>query len=557
MVSVTGLLSGTKPYIRLGGRNVFGSVSYGSLALSPALSEGDLYRREVKKFGFLHHGMRVFGALRDKEVVHFNATGDITVSSPMSGSDPPPNVNSFGRMVELGGVDWLISGLTSWGLPLDTSHSFERETEWNPYIERLMVTEPYQMYQSLKFYGPVGIFLERVDPYDVHLDSITGTVWSSQAPLAKLIVLCYDAEAQLIYRSQEYTSVFAEGHHTFAINGDVIELEDIWERVGDVLGVDVSPDAGEYSAQIASHEIIETVDTIIETLTSPELRRYVWATMVAPWNPHSEMEWGDFTQDLIKQQKYVDSSLLLTMFELTEVEGLFKSLGNWSNMIDFFKNLNPGASLKSLRKLFIKASGETTSNALAVQFGVLPTVTDFQGICAGWNRFLEISRGFSRFHVRRTIELASALDAPISSTFVLTAEVTKLPTDATGTLMQSIQDLKKKGLYPSLTMIWDAVPLSFLVNGVLDLKSILEDLDTRIDVEYFPISYCMLSAKRSWSPAPTRIWPLPGVSGTVTFSHYDRRITESLPLPPPQIDEPDAKLRHFVSSGMIAVQRLT
>jgi len=297
-------------------------------------------------------------------------------------------------------------------------------------------------------------------------------------------------------------------------------------------------------------DVVDTAEDIVAALDSLAMRNYVMS-MYVDSSPIPHELWEECGSDIIKQQKYVDGNMFLSMFELLSIKSLIKSM---TNLPSLYKAAV--ASFSSFQRM-VSLVRQLSDKELAYRYGVLPTISDMTKIGRAWSKWLQLAKQSNRVHSRRTSSEEGYLDVPILSTIVVTAEVAKLPTDPLGLVMESIQNLKQLGLYPNFETAWDAVPLSFLIDHAVNIGSTAEAIDTIIDTEYFPVRYVIYGSERSWSPSPARLWPYPGVTGNVEFILYDRQIMKELIVPPIHLDESQLGSRTWAELGMIAVQRLT
>lgn len=205
---------------------------------------------------------------------------------------------------------------------------------------------------------------------------------------------------------------------------------------------------------------------------------------------------------------------------------------NTINAIAFLKDLKDVKSLvPKLKKL--KDVSTHASNYLGVEYGILPTIDDLKTI---WESFQT-----QYFYDRNGFQRASSYDeASVTESVVVDGvEVTTTTTVnsrvhlAISTLDTGLdaltERLRKIGIFPSLTNLWDLVPYSFVLDWFVDVGSVLERIDTRHQLSNLDIKYCLRSKKitslASYASANE------GLFVSMTSSSYNRTVGTSVPQP--------------------------
>lgn len=205
---------------------------------------------------------------------------------------------------------------------------------------------------------------------------------------------------------------------------------------------------------------------------------------------------------------------------------------NTINAIAFLKDLR---DVKSLVPKLKKLSSLSThaGNYLGVEYGVLPTLDDLKNIWESFRtKYFYDPNGFQR---------ASAYDKQSgliriengSESHKVVSTVTRrlhLAINTSDTGLDALTErLRKIGIFPSLTNLWDLVPYSFVVDWFIDVGSVLERIDTRHQLFNLDIKYCILSEKSSLQR--TLVNTSEGYFVDMLFTSYRRDVTKNVPQP--------------------------
>jgi hypothetical protein len=113
---------------------------------------------------------------------------------------------------------------------------------------------------------------------------------------------------------------------------------------------------------------------------------------------------------------------------------------------------------------------------------------------------------------------------------------------------------------PTLANIWDLLPWSFVVDWFLPIGPIAEQMELEHYAQTFNVRKCFTTLTAQWETDQLPLYGFEGVrlSGSCTFSFYERRCSNVLPsAPPPDLDFPLKDLpRHFVEGAALTISRL-
>jgi len=122
-------------------------------------------------------------------------------------------------------------------------------------------------------------------------------------------------------------------------------------------------------------------------------------------------------------------------------------------------------------------------------------------------------------------------------------------------LMKIVGDARRWNLWPKLENAWDMIPLSFVVDWVADIQSLLSSLDVRTDVQYLNILGTCWSWKHELSvPARELFGQLP-LLGTVKFTKYDRVVEQHVRLPRLKIEQSSGFSNWAELTSLIVVKK--
>lgn len=227
---------------------------------------------------------------------------------------------------------------------------------------------------------------------------------------------------------------------------------------------------------------------------------------------------------------------------------------NSANMIAFFRDLKDIKSL--IPKL--KELGRITTHAnnyLAMEYGVLPTISDLKAIWEAFSpkEFYDRS-GYRRVSAYEIItDSSTLLSQPVQVTHTRRIHVAVNNRD-TG-LDALSERIRSMGFFPSLTNIWDLVPYSFVIDWFVDVGSVFERIDTRHRLFNLDIPYVIKSDKVE--VLMNSINPELGTGLDLVVSRYSRDVTTDVPQPRifGEISKPPTVQNHWIEGSALILQR--
>lgn len=226
-----------------------------------------------------------------------------------------------------------------------------------------------------------------------------------------------------------------------------------------------------------------------------------------------------------------------------------------TNLIAFVKDLKDVKSLvpklQNLRKLKTHAS-----NHLAMQYGVLPTISDLKEIVGAFTKAAQYDR-FGR-------KLGYSADTYTFSTKARSGETVKGSRTQRAKIAVRTQDsslntflesLENVGFGLNFENIWDLIPYSFIVDWFVDVGDFLSDIDNRIRLARLPIEYITYSDKYESLFVYNRPPGFPAVYGQLKRVNYVRSVTTEVPLQDFKLSQGSGVTPHWLEAGALVVQR--
>lgn len=517
------------------------------LAFNPSGSAPSVESESIP-FGWIEQGKTKYGTLRDKSVQHLSATGEITISNRIATAaniTPDPSYLSYGlKNVRINGTYTApnVGSHRIWGRDSSLISTYGRERYLHLtgiFTGKYAAADFIEIVDELSFdeTGSYALWFlgtprdRAPEQWDMEDGSGEGSKTVQQC---FYLALNKPGSAPGLYYKTLSMLRDSKGAYCMTPVGKVYanqlpsvpwHLGYTWSDFALITSGNLTDSASASEGSSATYARVKSL------LTQPKMTGYVSRNFTLN---SVNFDWGALVPDLLKQQRYVDANILLTVFDMVSVKA---DLESWKNLAILAKDLTkilPTISTVSEGILSLKSWASLASNAkLAVSYGVLPTVGDTQKVFAGYGRLAKYAAAPNRKHTRRPDVVSGFLDSPIRSTYTLTAEVAKLPRDFLGNTMREIQWLNSWGLAPNFSMLWDAMPFSFCVDWVVNIGSIAESEDAVLgagSTQYFPISHCMQTTKRLWSPKLSDLLPgISGCTGSITYSWYDRLCSRELP----------------------------
>lgn len=512
-------------------------------------------------FGHLSQGTRTWGRLRDKDVYHVHAAGEVTLD-PLSVTaldyTPGPDGNYvYGLTFVEGSVTRYASRVIPWGHSTSWSESYEPGMGSSSEHGAVVSYTNHLAYYTVQFNGHLAYEACRFVAGTVEFaDGYTHT--PDVRVVYSRVVKRYSTSSNTLWSFQYRDCTEVDSHRVMTPKGDVYEWDAVpldltywlpyavytqsWEHMS-TWGVDGSEDVlGLCTALALELEEQIPLSRIIRYFTD---------------NPCS-YDARELCQDILDQHKLVDANILQTLYELIALfagnpEALTTLFSRVTGAMDVMKAGGLLSEGLSKAKYFAKLWSDLE---LTLQYGILPTLGDMQKIWDAYFSALSSKESISRLHSRHETND----DGPTGSlvtTDVLTVEVGRLPEDFLSVPTHVVRGLWSVGLWPNFTMAYDVIPFSFMVDWFKNIGQLAERADLAIWTEYFPIQYCIVSRKRAWTVAVQDLIPVEGiVLGDITFFVYQRYCDRELPLPPIEVGGNNGSFSHWAEASALVVQRL-
>lgn len=248
--------------------------------------------------------------------------------------------------------------------------------------------------------------------------------------------------------------------------------------------------------------------------------------------PESEATWGNLTLEAIKSCKYSNANMVAFAKDLPETLGEVKAL---VTCLEEPKNPKNWASL-----------------FLSGKYGTRLTIADLKDIMSGISRRQSELRTWTKSYniVRsRSIERFGWQFGDIDRS--LNYRIYYNPYD--NRFLKFIKKLMDWDVWIDLQNAWDLIPLSFVVDWVVNVEDFLEEYDA-INYSYY---LSVLEVLRTYKDQ-IAVGSAPGLYGLTsadaTLTYYNREVTRSLDLPVPQIGLKKPDLEHLPELGSIIIQ---
>lgn len=221
-----------------------------------------------------------------------------------------------------------------------------------------------------------------------------------------------------------------------------------------------------------------------------------------------------------------------------------------ANLIAFVRDLPSTKDLvpklKNLSQLKTHAS-----NYLAVNYGVLPTISDLEEIFSYFKNKAPRDRDG-----RKLVYSSDIKTSRLGSVEFRKERRIKIAVDPTDTGVNSLlEGLENLGFGLNFTNIWDLIPYSFVIDWFVDVGSLLERIDTNLRILRLPIAYCTQSEKSVTTVTDLTSLGITDAFGHLSLTNYSRWTSHNVPLPPLKL-EPDIKVQHhWLESAALILQR--
>jgi hypothetical protein len=514
---------------------------------------------EAVHFGWMIEGDERWGFLGDHDVQHMGAHGSILINGGGIPKSPSPQ---GGSNVDLGESTRHVLMTTYWSEGTLATFSYPMPTYVSPGVG------------TVEFGGPYGVTYRVAYSGDYCVVEMTTSMPEQRfLDMGNVIPSRTTSVCQFLERYASGTGFALRTSRPFYGYGGS------YSDLGAVFGA-VLPNSFAYSQpcnndSVVSRGALDSVDGsldiymayIVNQLKNGYLARYV-ATKVFGENP-CQSDFDKLGEQVLAQMKIVDADVLLTAFDLLRLKS---ESASWENLAKLFasypstlfkRTARSGFKLefvsKSFPELFRKISRGTrlSSNAfLGQRYGILPNLSDAAKLIQGFASVVKTGAIPQRLHSRRSSSLDGPLKAQIVTTETLTAQVETFPSGFLNGCMSHIQSVKRWGMYPSFSAIWDIVPYSFVIDWFTGINKSLRQVDEHFDMDYYPIQYSISGQKRSWNPSVQALWPDLPVTGDISFTMYTRVCAQALPLPPVTVGKTTPLNIRWAEATALIVQRL-
>jgi hypothetical protein len=223
---------------------------------------------------------------------------------------------------------------------------------------------------------------------------------------------------------------------------------------------------------------------------------------------------------------------------------------NHVNMIAFLKDLRKPKEmipkLLNLNKLKTHAG-----NFLAINYGILPTLSDLQAIWEAYKRILPYidKNGFKTYNAVRSSSLSQGVH-----TLTLEQRIKIAIEDEDSEFVALGNKVDSMGFALTLENVWDLIPYSFVVDWFINVGGFLERVDSRMRLLFQNIRYATMSRKETMvtSFTPSKEFPY---SGTLSTVHYQRWTDDHCPVPPLFSQNTPTVSDHWLEASALIIQR--
>jgi hypothetical protein len=232
------------------------------------------------------------------------------------------------------------------------------------------------------------------------------------------------------------------------------------------------------------------------------------------------------------------------------MEASQKVNANKVNMVAFLRDLRrPQEMIPKLRNL--RNLKGNASNYLAINYGLLPTMSDIRTIIEAFTRIKPYidKNGFKTYNAvsQETSEVGVL-------TYSLEQRIKIAIEDEDSDFQALAQKIDSMGFALTLQNVWDLIPYSFVLDWFIDIGGFLERCDTRMRLMRLNIRYSTMSRKRisSLLIKPSRTAP---ISGTLSVVRYQRWTEDHCPEPPLIPSSDTNPLSHWLEGSALIIQR--
>jgi hypothetical protein len=420
---------------------------------------------------------------------------------------------------------------------------------WDPYMapgNYLWTADPHSTIQQVFYQG---------DKCVVATERHTGYVYRNG-------VIMSSPTLQTVYlklrRNTAHANIYSHGTVTYSNeNISLTRVAALWASI---------PSSGGTSGGYADLRTVSAADPeslipTIEASLNGMLGEFVY--------DEHPVDFGDLSWECAKQLRYVEDDLFNVVFDVLEwrnFHAMWKSLVNlrgWKKALSAFKRLASPRKWRRHRKAIIRdlvaLFTPGSSSYLFTKYAVLPTVSDCRRLVIGIHRFVDGLPNDQQLHSRRITSLTPPpLCDSAQHTAVMTVSCAPYPTWFSGRLQSLIGEIKKWGIYPTVSNLWDILPYSFVIDWFVQYGDFFQDVDRFLYVKnYFPIHHVVMSEKWEYQvPAHSLVPDSIPVTGAVDFTYYVRWISRELPLPSVSLEAETTADKHLLEATALILQRI-
>jgi hypothetical protein len=259
---------------------------------------------------------------------------------------------------------------------------------------------------------------------------------------------------------------------------------------------------------------------------------------------------GWINTQLIPSLEELHSTIEGVHFGELAMDATAKVNRNQSNMIAFFRDLrDPKAMLLKLKNL--KNIKVHANNYLAVQYGILPTISDLQNIV---NAF----KAREPYLDRHGYQTYTAVRSNASSNGVfsesLEQRIKVAIENEDDDFKRLAQAVESAGFALTLENVWDLIPYSFVVDWFVGVGDFLERADSRMRISKLNIRYATMSQKsiKERYFLASKSYPY---SGTLKLVQYSRWTEDHCPVPPLFFQNTPTVSNHWLEASALLIQR--
>lgn len=524
------------------------------------------------QLGWIKHGTKLMGALRDKDVQHLNVQGSIVCNSDYAKALFPNDLiviwgqdATWTTNVPIGPDRYIWfqdrNRLFDWQQS-NVSHTIRVKFDGNDcvvtyfrsllsfYISPWTYLNSYPSYAYVRWYTLAGGSSNNI---------VCSPEYSGQSNYDNTVMVSLPSGATA------FTNISSPRAATYGVplnssKSTVVDANDI-----------STADSGVLTLQ-RTKDIIAALNTT-----------WLWNSFELYPDLYDTSELGI---QILSDLKYVDANFVLTFVDLVRMKS---QLLGWKDLFQSFSALARNSARLSMqtfdqaaKELYI--GGKLSSNAyLGFLYGVKPMKNDIVKFISGLVSLRDFLTIPQRLHTRHSTVVAGPKGHPITTTSVLTVQMRRCSDDTLERLdnlihsgqgwdmipaglsilddanrsrwMDIIREAKRWGSYPNALALLDAIPYSFVAGWLINLSETFSKVDAYYDKDYYPIEYAITSQKRVWTLPLEEVLPKSWGSGNVTICYYYRELASELPLPPVQVGVKVGPNSHWLEAGAMVVQK--